>query len=376
MSGVPARVSLVPAALATLFKAASATSHNQSFLKRLPSLPHTLNRSLYTSSATMSRPKVLVSRSDIPQTTLDFLNEKCEVDIWNEAFPIPRDELLKRISGKDALFCLLTETIDKAVLDAAGPTLKVIGTMSVGHDHLNLEEIKRRGIKVGYTPGVLTDATAELTVALLLATSRRLFEAHAELLNGGWGKCAWSPLWMTGWGLAGSTVGIFGLGRIGQGVLRRLQGFGVKRFIYSGRSPRKEGEEMGAEYVSFDVLLRDSDFITVTCALNDETHEIFDDAAFTKMKSSAIIVNTSRGGVINQDALIKALKTNKIRAAGLDVMVPEPLPPDHELTTLPNCTLIPHIGSAETTTREAMANLTASNIIAGLEGRPMPACLC
>ncbi|XP_071541514.1 glyoxylate reductase/hydroxypyruvate reductase isoform X2 [Panulirus ornatus] len=324
----------------------------------------------------MSKPKVLVTRLDIPQKALDMMNEKFEMDIWHQTHPIPRDELLKRINGKDALFCLLTEKIDKEVLEAAGPNLKVIGTMSVGHDHLSLEEIKKRGIKVGYTPGVLTDATAELTVALLLATTRRLFEANKELLNGGWSKCAWSPLWMTGLGLAGSTVGIFGLGRIGQGVVRRLQGFGVKQFIYSGHSPKKEGEELGVKYVSHDEILRESDFLIVTCALNDETRGIFDEDAFAKMKKSAIIVNTSRGGVINQDALIKALKTNQIRAAGLDVMTPEPLLPDHELITLPNCTLIPHIGSAEVRTRELMATLTATNIICGLEGNPMAASLC
>jgi len=324
----------------------------------------------------MSRPKVLITREDIPQKALDMLNEKCEVDMWPEPFPIPREEMLKRIPGKDAVFCLLTEKIDKEMLDAAGSNLKVIGTMSVGHDHLNLEEIKKRGIKVGYTPGVLTDATAELTVALLLATSRRLFEAHEELLNGGWGKCAWSPLWMTGWGLAGSTVGIFGLGRIGQGVLQRLRGFGVKRFIYSGRSRRPEDQEKGAEFVTFDTMLKESDFVIVTCALNDQTKEIFNEEAFAKMKKSAIIVNTSRGGVIKQDALITALKTKQIRAAGLDVMTPEPLQPDHELTKTPNITLIPHIGSAETTTREGMATLTAANILAGLAGQPMPANLC
>ncbi|MPC31891.1 Glyoxylate reductase/hydroxypyruvate reductase [Portunus trituberculatus] len=291
----------------------------------------------------MSKPKVLVTRADIPQKAFTMLEEKCEVDVWKMPSPIPREELLKRIPGKDALYCLLTEKIDK---------------------------------EVGFTPGVLTDATAELTVTLLLATTRRLFEAHGELLNGGWAKCAWSPLWMTGQGLKGSTVGIFGLGRIGQGVVQRLQGFSVHKFIYSGRNPRKEGEELGAEFVSFDELLRQSDFLLVTCALNKETQGIFDEAAFAKMKNTAVIVNTSRGGVINQEALVKALKTNQIRAAGLDVMTPEPLPPNHELTTLPNCTLIPHIGSAETSTREDMATLTAANIIAGLEGKPLPARLC
>jgi len=324
----------------------------------------------------MSKPKVLITRSDIPQKALDLLNQKCDVDMWPEPFPIPREEMLKRIPGKDGVFCLITEKIDQQMLNAAGSSLKVIGTMSVGHDHLSLDEIKKRGIKVGYTPGVLTDATAELTVALLLATSRRLFEAHGELLNGGWGKCAWSPLWMTGWGLAGSTVGVMGLGRIGQGVVKRLQGFGVKKFIYHGSGPKKEGDELGASFVSFDDLLTQSDFVIICCALNDSTREIFNEAAFTKMKNSAIIVNTSRGGVIKQDALISALKSGQIRAAGLDVMTPEPLPTDHELTKLPNCTIIPHIGSAETSTREGMAMLTVENIIAGLEGRPMPANLC
>ncbi|KAK7086554.1 hypothetical protein SK128_010527 [Halocaridina rubra] len=324
----------------------------------------------------MSKPKILITRDDIPQKALDMLKEKCDVDIWPKSFPIPRDEMLKRIPGKDAVFCLLTDKMDEEMLNAAGPSLKVIGTMSVGYDHLSLDEIKKRGIKVGYTPGVLTDATAELTVALLLATSRRLFEAHSELLNGGWGKCAWSPLWMNGWGLKDSTVGIFGFGRIGQGVLTRLQGFGVRRFLYNSRSPKKEGVALGAEYVAYDDLLKESDFVIITSALNDETRDIFNEEAFAKMKSSAIIVNTSRGGVIKQDALIKALKTGQIRAAGLDVMTPEPLPADHELINIPNCTIIPHIGSAEVTTREGMATLTAANIIAGLENKPMPANLC
>ncbi|MCL4130839.1 UNVERIFIED_CONTAM: hypothetical protein GTU68_026115, partial [Idotea baltica] len=178
--------------------------------------------------------------------------------------------------------------------------------------------------------------TAELTVALLLATGRRLFETHTELLNGGWGKCAWSPLWMTGWGLANSTVGIFGLGRIGLGVLQRLKGFNVARFIYNSRSKKKEGEELGAEFVSFDDLLKESDFVIITAAMSSETKEIFNAEAFAKMKSSALLVNTSRGGLVDQDALVAALKGGQIRAAGLDVMTPEPLPPTHPLINTPN----------------------------------------
>ncbi|MCL4143025.1 UNVERIFIED_CONTAM: hypothetical protein GTU68_039196, partial [Idotea baltica] len=230
----------------------------------------------------------------------------CDVEIYPVALPIPRDELLKRIQGKNGLFCLITEKIDKELLDAAGPSLKVVSTFSVGYDHIDLDEVKTRKIKVGYTPGVPTDASAELTVALLLAAGRRLFEANAELLNGGWGKCAWSPLWMTGFGLANSTVGIFGLGRIGLGVLQRLKGFNVARFIYNSRSKKKEGRD------------------------------VFNAEAFAKMKSSAILVNTARGGIVDQDALIAALKGGQIRAAGLDAMIPEPLPLDHPLITTPN----------------------------------------
>ncbi|MCL4131100.1 UNVERIFIED_CONTAM: hypothetical protein GTU68_010514 [Idotea baltica] len=269
----------------------------------ITSFTSTLNRlqTQHVSNMSSAKPKVLVTRIDIPQKALDKLKEKCDVEIYPVALPIPRDELLKRIQGKNGLFCLITEKIDKELLDAAGPSLKVVSTFSVGYDHIDLDEVKARKIKVGYTPGVPTDASAELTVALLLTAGRRLFEANAELLNGGWGKCAWSPLWMTGWGLANSTVGIFGLGRIGLGVLQRLKGFNVARFIYNSRSKKKEGEDLGAEFVSFDTLLTQSDFVVITAALTDDTRDVFNAEAFAKMKSSAILVNTARGGIVDKD---------------------------------------------------------------------------
>jgi len=320
------------------------------------------------------RPKVFVTRSDIPKPAIDCLREKCDVLFWDNASPCPRDILLKNINGVSGLFCLVTDKIDDELLDSAGPNLKVIGTMSVGHDHINLEAVKNRGVKLGFTPDVLTDATAELTVALLLAASRRLFEAHTSLLNGSWEKSAWGPLFMCGMGLANSTVGIYGMGRIGKAVMARLVPFGISKFVYSGRS--KKADVTGAEFLNFEDFLRQSDFVIVTCPLTESTKELFDDKAFSLMKTSAVFVNTSRGGLVKQDALIAALKTERIFAAGLDVMTPEPLPSNHELTKLKNCVLLPHIGSATIQSRNAMAMLTAKNILAGLDDTELPSRLC
>lgn len=318
-------------------------------------------------------PKVLVSRSDIPEDGITLLQSKCEVEIWNQPSPMPREELLKRIKGKNGIYCLLTDKLNTEFFEAAGPSLKVIGTMSVGFDHIDLEECKKRHVVVGNTPNVLTDATAELTVSLLLATSRRLMEATKEVTNGGWAKCAWGPLWMCGKSLAGSTVGIVGLGRIGFGVAERLKAFKVKNILYSGNRAKIEAmEKLNAKFVPFDELLKQSDFVVVCCALTPSTKGIFNLDAFKKMKRDAIFVNSSRGLIVNQDDLYEALTTGLIRAAGLDVMDPEPLPTDHKLTKLPNCVLLPHIGSATLETRMTMAVLTAKNILAGLEGKPLP----
>lgn len=241
--------------------------------------------------------------------------------------------------------------------------------MSVGYDHLDIQEIRKRGIKIAYTPDVLTDATAELAVALLLATSRRLFEANEEARTGGWST--WSPFWMCGPGLQNSTVGIVGFGRIGQEIAARLKPFKPKRIIYFNRSEKAEAREIGAERVTFDELLAESDFISVSCALTPDTKEMFNEVAFKKMKRTAVFVNTSRGGVVDQDALVKALQEKTIWGAGLDVMTPEPLPLDNPLFKLKNCVILPHIGSASIETRNEMAVLCAKNIVAALEGKPL-----
>ncbi|XP_062864741.1 glyoxylate reductase/hydroxypyruvate reductase b [Trichomycterus rosablanca] len=317
-------------------------------------------------------PRVYITRK-VPATGLEILHKSGQVqmEMWDSDDPVPRQELLKKVKGCDGLMCVLTEKIDAELLDAAGPNLKVLSTMSVGFDHLSLDELKKRGIRVGYTPDVLTDAVAELTVALLLTTSRRLIEATHEAKTGGWGT--WRTLWLCGYELANSTVGILGLGRIGVAIAERLKPFKVKRFIYADVAPRPElAETIQAEYVSMDELARQSDFLAVCCALTPETQGVCNKKLFSKMKSTSIFINTSRGGVVNQEDLYEALSTGQIAGAGLDVTTPEPLPTNHPLFTLKNCVILPHIASASYTTRNAMSALAATNLLAGLRGEPMP----
>lgn len=260
------------------------------------------------------------------------------------------------------MFCSLTDKIDKEVLDKAGPQLKVVATISVGYEHIDIEECQRRNIRVGYTPDVLTDATAELTVALLLATNRRLFEAGKQVYNGGWKS--WAPSWMCGNGIKGSTVGIYGFGRIGKEVASRLKPFKPARLIYNSRT--EKDNNIGAEFVGFDELVESSDILVVCCALTAETKELFGKSVFEQMKPNSIFINTSRGGVVNQKDLYEALKNKTIQSAGLDVTTPEPLPLDDPLLSLDNIVILPHIGSADINTRTEMSRITACNILAAL----------
>ncbi|XP_054890671.1 glyoxylate reductase/hydroxypyruvate reductase [Poeciliopsis prolifica] len=316
--------------------------------------------------------KVFITRR-IPQEGMKILSGAtgvCEVSQWDSDEPVPRAELLKAVQGAHGLLCLLSDKIDAEVLDAAGPNLKVISTMSVGFDHLALDEIKKRGIRVGYTPDVLTDATAELTVALLLATARRLPEGVEEVKNGGWSS--WKPLWLCGYGLSGSTVGVIGLGRIGMAIAKRLLSFGVKRLLYTGRTAKAHAAEVNGEFVPLDTLVSESDFVVVSCSLTPETQGLCDKAFFSKMKKTAVFINSSRGAVVNQEDLHEALKSGQIAAAGLDVTTPEPLPTNHPLLTLKNCVVLPHIGSATYSTRGVMSALTAQNLLGGLQDSDMP----
>ncbi|EDV93466.1 GH18259 [Drosophila grimshawi] len=319
-----------------------------------------------------SQPQVYVTRPDVDISGLELLRKSCNVTTWSQALPVPRDELLRQIKGKDALYCALTDKIDAAVLDAAGEQLKCIATISVGYEHIDVDECHKRGIRVGYTPDVLTDATAELTLALLLATNRRLFEANKEVYNGGWKS--WAPMWMCGHGLKNSRVGFFGFGRIGQEIAARIVPFKPAKITYTTRTARpEEAAKVNAEHVSFDEMLCSSDFIVVSCALTPNTKEIFNAAAFEKMKTNCIFINTARGGVVDQMALCEALQAKRILAAGLDVTTPEPLPLDDPLLKLDNVVVLPHIGSADIETRKEMSRITARNILAALQGCEMEA---
>uniref|UniRef100_A0A1W7RAF2 Glyoxylate reductase/hydroxypyruvate reductase n=1 Tax=Hadrurus spadix TaxID=141984 RepID=A0A1W7RAF2_9SCOR len=318
----------------------------------------------------MSRPKVFVTRPDVPKEGIELLKEKCDVEIYDKLSPITHDALINGVKGKDALYCLLTDKVDKEVIDIAGPQLKIIATMSVGYDHIDIEECKKKSIAVTNTPDVSTDSVAEFTVTLLLAAGRRLMDAASSIKNGEW-IYSWSPVWLCGMGLLGATVGIIGMGRIGQAVMKRLLPFGVSKVLYYDVfHPIKPAEDMGAQYASVDDLLKQSDFVVAMCNLSDETREMFNAKVFGMMKPHAVFINTSRGGVVQQDDLYDALKNGKIRAAAIDVTVPEPLPKDHKLLTLPNLIVTPHVASAELTARIKMSKMAAENIINVLEGKP------
>lgn len=317
----------------------------------------------------MSRPKVVVTRR-VPRAGLELVQQETDVRLWDSDEPIPRSTLLEWVKGIDGLYCLLTERIDDELLDAAGPSLKVVSTLSVGYDHVDVDACRRHNVAVGNTPGVLTDTTADLAVALMLATARRIPESIDAIRHGEW--TTWKPEWMAGYDLHGSTVGIVGFGRIGYAVARRLRGFDC-RILYTDLAPRPNVDaELGTQHVDLDTLLKESDFVTIHTALTPETHHLFNAKTFAKMKRTAILVNTSRGGTMDQEALYDALVSGQIAGAGLDVTTPEPLPVDHPLLKLPNCIVLPHIASASYATRAKMAVLAAENVIAGVKGQPLP----
>ncbi|XP_018372363.1 PREDICTED: glyoxylate reductase/hydroxypyruvate reductase [Trachymyrmex cornetzi] len=321
----------------------------------------------------MSKPKILITRPDIPVAGLNLLRKRYHLIIWDKPEPIPRVELMVKIYGVDAVFCVLTDKIDNEVLDHAGSQLKVVASMSVGLDHIDISSLQQRNIKIGYTPNVLTESTAELIIALLLATSRNVVHANLAIYKGEW--TSWSPVWMCGTGLAGKVVGIVGLGRIGFRVAEILKSFNVAKILYFNRTVKEEASKFDGEKVDFPTLLQNSDFVIVTVALTPQTRYMFNSWAFNQMKKTAIFVNGSRGDVVDQQALIDALQNKTIAAAGVDVTTPEPLPINHELLKLDNCVVLPHIGSATIEARNEMACITAKNIIAVLEGNPekMPA---
>ena len=317
----------------------------------------------------MPKPKVFIARR-IPDEGLNAIAAVCDVDVWEDRLPPPADMLRERIRDCDGLVSLLTDRIDGSVLDHA-PRLRVVGNFAVGYNNVDVPACTERGICVGNTPGVLTEATADIAITLLLAAARRLGESAADAKAGRW--LTWEPLGWLGQDLVGRTVGIVGMGRIGLATARRLHhGWGMK-VLYTARTDKPEAErEVKGKRVDFDTLLAESDYVSVHVDLNPTTKGLFGKEQFAKMKRTAVFVNTARGPHVDQAALAEALRNGTIFAAGLDVTEPEPLPPEHELYSLPNCVIAPHIASATVDTRNAMARLCANNLIAGVRGEPLP----
>jgi glyoxylate reductase len=319
----------------------------------------------------MPKLKVFVTRV-IRDKGLDLVRDFCEAEVWLEELPPSRDVLLAKVRGMDGILCLLTDKIDAAVLESAGAQLKVVSNHAVGYDNIVVADATARGIPVGNTPGILTDATADFTFTLLIAAARRLTEAERYLRAGKW--VTWGPSTLLGMDTVGRTLRLVGFGRIGRAVAKRASGFDM-RVIYFDPHAAPAPELKAAAVESLDVLLRESDFVSLHTPLTAETRHMVNADFLSRMKPTAILVNTSRGGVVDQEALYEALKENRIFAAALDVTEPEPLPLDCPLLTLDNCLIAPHIASASTYSRDMMATLAAQNLIAGLKGERLPHCV-
>jgi glyoxylate reductase len=319
----------------------------------------------------MSKPRIFVTRA-IPEKGFEIIRDFCDVDLWPNELPPARDELLQHIRGVDGLLSLLTDKIDGEVMDEAGPQLKVISNLAVGFDNIDVNAATARKIPVGNTPDVLTDATADFAFALMMAVARRIPEAERYVHEGKWKT--WGPMTLLGVDLKGATLGLIGFGRIGQAMARRAAGFDM-RVIYCDPSETKPDAEVKARGVDFETLLKESDFISLHTPLTPETRHLINSEAFSKMKSSAVLINTARGPVVDPDALYEALKEKRIFSAGLDVTEPEPLPLNSPLLTLDNIVIVPHIASASNVTRDKMSWMAAQNLIAGLKGERLPNCV-
>jgi len=319
---------------------------------------------------TKSLPLVLITHT-LPEGWLDLLEGRCRTIIGPVDATRLAPELEEHLQEAEGLYSLLTIPVNKALLERA-PRLRVVSNMAVGVDNIDLAACTRRGIPVGNTPGVLTEGTADLAMALLLAAARRLPEASRDAREGRWRT--WSPTGWLGADLNGSTLGVIGMGKIGSAVARRASAFGV-RVVYSDPDPHPETEESsGAERLPLEELLRQSDFVSLHVPLTDETRGLIDQEALRRMKPSAILINTSRGPVVKTEDLLQALQKGWIAAAAVDVTDPEPLPPEHPLYNQANCLISPHIGSATQNTRRRMAERACENLLAGLEGRRLPFC--
>jgi len=319
----------------------------------------------------MPKPIVFVTRI-IPDKGLDLIKEFCDADVWDGELPPPHEEMLKHVQGVDGLLSLLTDKVDGELMDVAGPQLKVISNYAVGFDNIDVAAATARGIPIGNTPDVLTDATADFSFTLMMSAGRRVLEGDRYVRNGNWKT--WGPMLLLGSEIHGATLGLVGFGRIGKAMARRAAGFNM-RVIYYDPGEQGYDKDLNATPVDFETLLKESDFISLHTPLTPDTRHLIDAKALSRMKRSALLVNTARGPVVDMDALYEALKDKRIFAAGLDVTDPEPLPADHPLLTLDNLVIAPHIASASITARSNMADLSAKNLIAGLKGERLPHCV-
>jgi lactate dehydrogenase-like 2-hydroxyacid dehydrogenase len=319
---------------------------------------------------TAGKPRVFVARK-IPDDGIDRIFEACDARVWEDELPPPRAALLDAIRGCDGVLTLLTDRVDDEFLDAAGSQLKVVSNYAVGFDNIDVPAVTRRGIPAGNTPGVLTDTTADLAFALLMAAARRLPEGDRYVRAGKWKT--WGPLLLLGPDVHGATIGIVGFGRIGQAMARRARGFGMKILYHDVHraDPIIEAEH-GASFLPLEELLPRSDFVSLHVNLTPETKGLINAEKLAWMKPTAVLVNTSRGPVVDGDALAAALKKGTIFAAGLDVTDPEPIPMDSPLVGLDNCLIVPHIASASRATRGKMAQMAAANLVAGVRGERLP----
>jgi glyoxylate reductase len=305
--------------------------------------------------------KILVAR-DYPELGIDLLRaEGFAVTIWKEDRPMTQSELIEKAKVHDALFCSSSEKIDELFLSKCGH-LDIISQYGVGYDNINVPAVTKYGIPIGYTPGVTSEATADVAFGLMIATSRKMFYLHKTIQKGEWKY--FIPKANLGIGLTKKTLGIYGLGRIGYEMAKRCRGAYEMEIIYHNRKHNPIAEEqLGAKRVSFKELLQQSDVISVHCALTDETKGIFNKKVFSQMKNTAIFINTSRGSVHNEADLIEALNSGTIWGAGLDVTNPEPMKPDNPLLSMANVSVLPHIGSGVVDVRNEMSRLAAENII-------------
>ena len=316
----------------------------------------------------MAKPKVFVTRL-LPQPAMDKLAQFCEVEVNPFDRQLTRDELLAGVAGKDAVLCLLTDTIDDAVLAAAGPNCKIFANYAVGFNNIDVAAAKARGILISNTPGVLTDATADLAWALLFSAARRVPEAERFIRAGKYE--AWAPQLFLGQDITGATLGVIGAGRIGDAFARKSVGFSMKVLYYDVTDNKALEDDIGAERVDLDTLLQQADFISVHVPLLPDTQHLISDREFGLMKNTAVFINSARGPIVDEKALVRALQNKTIFAAGLDVTEQEPAF-EPELAQLDNVVFLPHIASATIRTRTLMGVMAVENILAALDGETPP----